>query len=159
MFNKLRKKARNMIRKAMGENMSDERPALRDNNYHFRFTVYNTIESRGGTTIIYRVLQNDANGFKAELGCAVCSPSDNYCKRIGRLRAQGRIVHTWTYAAGQAPTYAEVRAKAIEIAGGATFKIINRLYNNLRLRTPEYQFYVSHLSLVTRNREPVAVSL
>jgi hypothetical protein len=41
----------------------------------------------GGVTIF---CQFDEDNLTAYYGVAVCSPLDNYCKRIGRLIAQGR---------------------------------------------------------------------
>jgi len=53
--------------------------------FHFRFRDTGMIIPTGGITVCYR--PGDSRGY---LASAVCSMKDTYCKKLGRIRAEGR---------------------------------------------------------------------
>jgi hypothetical protein len=54
----------------------------------FRGTMHQP-DSRGGETVC--VIKDHENNVVAS-GHAICSPEDNYCKRIGRVKSYGRAM-------------------------------------------------------------------
>lgn len=54
---------------------------------HIRNKVGDKILNNGGTTIAYQGLDPDTVRYAV----AHCSPRDNFSKRLGRIKAQGRL--------------------------------------------------------------------
>lgn len=67
--------------------------------------------TRGGVTIAYINLHDVIT-----LAVAVCSQKDNFCRRLGRNIARGRVhsgLHRWTFAMEEGATRGEVTKEVI----------------------------------------------
>jgi len=79
---------------------STEKFLHKPNYYHFRVLDKNgNLHSRGGVTVAFLPVEfltdNDQQvpkGVAAVMGVGVCSPSDNYSRNTGRVKATGKAI-------------------------------------------------------------------
>lgn len=59
--------------------------------YKNQFNGVASIESKGGTTIAYEVVNTDNNTKIINYAVARCNPQDNFNRKIGRAISEGRL--------------------------------------------------------------------